>query len=74
MYCVLIERAVYLSEHWWQTYEEYALRAREEEERRKAEKKEEREKKLFQLLQKREDGKCTVIVCIVAADRLNLGD
>ena len=45
MYCVLIERAVYLSEHWWQTYEEYALRAREEEERRKAEKKEEREKK-----------------------------
>ena len=50
-------------ERRWQIYEEHAQKAKEEEEKRKAEEKEEREKrmrrreKLFQLLQKREDGR-----------------
>ena len=50
-------------ERRWQVYEEHAQKAKEEEEKRKAQEKDEREKrmrrreKIFQILQKREEGK-----------------
>lgn len=50
-------------ERRWQLYEEHAQKAKEEEEKRKAHEKDEREKrmrrreKIFQILQKREEGK-----------------